>query len=41
MSQKKLRIDKIVERLKEKGVIVTPKHLEEGIFPWHKIGSGE
>lgn len=40
MSQKKARIDKIIERLKEKGVVVTQQHLDDGIFPWHTVGSG-
>ncbi len=40
MTQKKARIDKIIDRLNEKGVIVTQQHLDSGVFPWHKIGSG-
>jgi hypothetical protein len=40
MAQKKIRIDKIIERLAEKGSVVTQKHMDEGIFPWHQIGSG-
>ena len=38
MTQKKIRIDKIIDRLKEKGIIVTQTHLQDGIFPWRTVG---
>ncbi|KAI9550241.1 hypothetical protein GHT06_001527 [Daphnia sinensis] len=40
MTQKKARIDKIIDRLNEKGVIVTQQHLESGVFPWHADARG-
>ncbi|KAK4037429.1 hypothetical protein OUZ56_029462 [Daphnia magna] len=39
MTQKKARIDKIIDRLNEKGVIVMQQHLDSGVLPWHTLGS--